>query len=155
MPPALPTLGKTPRATRRRHLRKQSGSIPRAVSWPPPRDPGSTEATAKAAHDRDRNFPAAPAQRQDHICNGLGFGVWRCFPFPSHPHPASYRRRPSGCRVPSSPAVSAPIPRASFLPPHTDTPRAHLEPSDLHLQRNKINFTKCCLFFLLFAPRRA
>lgn len=53
-----------------------------------------------------------------------------------------------------TPAVSAPVPTANFLPPHTEAPRAHLEPSDLHLERKKINSTKRCLFFLLFFLRQ-
>jgi hypothetical protein len=61
---------------------------------------------------------------------------------------------PLSCRGASSHADSALVLRATFLPHHAD-PSTHLEPSDLHLQRNKINSTKLCLFFLLFAPRRA
>lgn len=73
------------------------------------------------------------------------------FPQP-HPLPTKNQRSPCGCREVCFPQVSAPT--ANFLLLHTDAPRAHQESSDLHLQRNKINSTKRCLFFLLFAPRQ-
>lgn len=99
---------------------------------------------------------------RDKITNAIVWGLGRgaaslSLPPPPTPHITSEPRitslQPSGCKGACPPAVSTPIPRASFLPP--DTPRAHLESSDLHLQRNKINSTKCCLFSLLLARRQA
>lgn len=110
----------------------------------PLRDLGSTHSAARAAREALKL-----SIRQNNKCKGLGFED-----AVSHsPHPALNQHSFSGCKGACFPAISAPVPRANFLPPHTAAPKAQMEPSDLHLQRNKLNSSKHCLFFPSVCPR--